>query len=283
MIGFIVFFVFCLILTLNDWGVFSCRSEQQQSLTKSDRYIEIYPPDESEAKKILKQILDRFIQEELNHYYFVFDDCFDNHDLSEYYNTYPILDSNDSIGCFEIKSEDVNDTVFIYKLLNQYHYSDLYINTDPDFLRFYNPKKRVQYFPQDVGYIINMENYDGSYICIKKPSDSTYFDFNTKEEMTLKEFYQIYLPALKEAFENDNAIDIPDPEMYIKDEKQCIEISLYVDKTVGNTFLDEVGYYLDARTHNFPDAGDNLPIDKAKDRIIEQMYEIAEYYNIDLH
>lgn len=134
-------------------------------------YISISLLEEAEVINVLKNILDTFVPYPFNYYYFVFDDCFYNYDLTEYYNTYPILDSNDSIGCFEIKREDINNTVFIYHLLNQYHYSELYINSDPDFLRFYNPKKRVQDFPQNIGYRINMENWEGFSIYIHKSSD----------------------------------------------------------------------------------------------------------------
>lgn len=140
-------------------------------IEKNDTDLYISFSDEREGKHILRRILNNFNQQPLNHYYFYFDDSFYNFDLSEYYKSYPMLKENISIGCLEIKSEDINDITFIYSILNQYHYSWLYINSDPDFLRFYNPKVRGQRFPQNIGYIVNMEIFDDSYIHIHKSFD----------------------------------------------------------------------------------------------------------------
>lgn len=97
-----------------------------------------------------------------------------------------------------------------------------------------------------------------------------------------QKFYKIYLPLLKKALMNENTLGLLDPECYANNDFDRNMIIDYTEYTEDDPFIDRIAYYYDAREHNFPDAGSNLPIDKAKDIIIEQMYEIAKYYSIDL-
>lgn len=95
-------------------------------------------------------------------------------------------------------------------------------------------------------------------------------------KMDKKDFYKIYLPALEQAFREDNEIEIPDPERYIADVVKSKQVSLYVDNFSDN-FIDKVGYYLDARGHNFREI-DGVPIDEYKKEIIDEMAILKKLY-----
>ena len=97
--------------------------------------------------------------------------------------------------------------------------------------------------------------------------------------MDKKEFYHIYIPALEKALEEENQIDIPDPEKYIVSDEKRKQISIYVDQ-FSDDFLDKVGYYLDAKTHNFPDV-DGIEINEYRSDIIKEITILKKKYCIE--
>lgn len=126
--------------------------------------------DETEFEIVLEKVLKYVKEQGLKYYYFLCDDDFGNNDLSLYYKDYPALEERRDLGCFRINPEHIDDITFMYKIMSQYHFSYLYVNNDPDFLRFYNPRYRVQKFPKDLGYIIDTD-ISAEYIGIRKAPD----------------------------------------------------------------------------------------------------------------
>lgn len=140
---------------------------KQIELKKSRLYFVF---DETEFESVLEKVLKYVKEQGLKYYYFLCDDDFGNHDLSFYYKDYPALEERRDLDCFRINPEHVDDITFMYKIMSQYHLSYLYINNDPDFLRFYNPRYREQRFPKELGYIIDTD-ISGEYIGIHKAWD----------------------------------------------------------------------------------------------------------------
>lgn len=95
--------------------------------------------------------------------------------------------------------------------------------------------------------------------------------------MNKEVFYKIYLPALRKALEKDNGITIPDPERYIEDKELRQQISIYIDRVTDDEFVDKVGYYLDARIHNFPDVG-NVSIIDCKEEIWKELLALEQKF-----
>jgi len=145
--------------------------------------------DEIQGQEIVEKVLEYLVSQELGHYYFYYDDSFGNYDISCYYKDYPILLERPDVGCFEINTQHIKDITFMFQILNQYHYSCLYINSDPNFLRYTDCKYRVQNFPTNVGYTLNMETFSG-YMHIHKANDMPDWDLakiGISEEMLIKD------------------------------------------------------------------------------------------------
>ena len=76
------------------------------------------------------------------------------------------------------------------------------------------------------------------------------------ENINQLEFYKYYIPALIKALLNEDSwklFNVKGPEHYLSvpDEKQK-EIEIYLDQIAGkDKFLDDVAYYLDAKSHGF--------------------------------
>lgn len=100
--------------------------------------------------------------------------------------------------------------------------------------------------------------------------------------MEVKEFYIIYLSALEEALANDhinNGFLVKGPDFYI-DDRYLISIENFIDQRSNYVdFLDNVAYYFDAKSHNFPSINDILITDY-RESIIKEMKEIRFKYNI---
>lgn len=126
--------------------------------------------DETKFEAVLEKVLKYIREQNCKYYYFLCDDDFGNHDLSPYYNDYPALAERRDLDCFRINPKHIDNITFMYKIMSQYHYSCLYVNNDPDFLRFYNPRYRVQKLPKDSGYIVDTD-ISTEYISIRKALD----------------------------------------------------------------------------------------------------------------
>ena len=98
--------------------------------------------------------------------------------------------------------------------------------------------------------------------------------------MDKKEFYQIYIPALEKALEEENQIEILDPEFYISDKGIYKQIIDYTENIVDDPFLNHVAYYYDAKTHNFPDI-DGIEINEYRSDIIKEMSVLKKKYGIE--
>lgn len=99
--------------------------------------------------------------------------------------------------------------------------------------------------------------------------------------MTNREFYFIYIPALEEAFRNDNinhGFSVFAPDFYIE-EKYLREINEYIDNQ-NSDFLDRVSYYFDAKSHDFPSIS-GINIEEYKKDLIRDMKLIKVKYNLD--
>lgn len=100
--------------------------------------------------------------------------------------------------------------------------------------------------------------------------------------MEAREFYIIYLKALEEALANDHinyGFLVKAPDFYIEEEYLILAENFIDGRTEGVDFLDRVGYYFDAVSHNFPSIN-NIPIEKYRQSILSQMQEIKAIYNI---
>jgi hypothetical protein len=98
--------------------------------------------------------------------------------------------------------------------------------------------------------------------------------------MTNKNFYIIYIPALEEAFRNDNVnhgFSVFTPDFYIE-KKYLTEINDYLENQ-NNDFLDKVAYYFDAKSHNFPSIS-GVSIEEYKENLIKNMQLIKKYYDL---
>ena len=100
--------------------------------------------------------------------------------------------------------------------------------------------------------------------------------------MTEVEFYKLFLPALNKALENDHinyGFYVAGPEDYVETE-YLMDVENHMDTTSENVdFLDMVAYYFDAKSHNFPDVGEET-INQYKIRLIEKANEIKKKYKL---
>jgi len=97
-----------------------------------------------------------------------------------------------------------------------------------------------------------------------------------------KTFFSIYLPALSKSFENDHinyGFHVKSPEYFIE-ESQLTDIDSYLESdTIYDDFFDMVGYYFDAKSHNFPSI-DGIEINRYKNKIKYKAEEIKTKLNI---
>ena len=100
--------------------------------------------------------------------------------------------------------------------------------------------------------------------------------------MENRNFYKTYIPALEKALLNDNINDgfnVWGPDFYLGDDLE--EVESYIERRNGDyvDFIDMVGYYFDAKSHNFPNI-QGINIDIYKDNIIHIISDIKLQYNL---
>ncbi|WP_080779089.1 hypothetical protein [Chryseobacterium phocaeense] len=96
--------------------------------------------------------------------------------------------------------------------------------------------------------------------------------------MKEKDFYNIYIPALEKALENDNInyeFYVKSPEDYLDDDLSK-KISNYLEEN-ESSFTEKVSYYFDAKSHNFPSIL-NINIEDYKANLIREMLEIKKKF-----
>lgn len=99
------------------------------------------------------------------------------------------------------------------------------------------------------------------------------------------EFYKKYIPALIKALINENSweqFNVKGPEHYltVSDEKQK-EFEIYLDQVAGqDEFLDNVGYYFDAKSHGFSEIN-GVKIKVFREYINSEILECKKKYGIE--
>ena len=96
--------------------------------------------------------------------------------------------------------------------------------------------------------------------------------------MKKEEFYQIYIPVLEKAFQNDSinlGFYVKSPENYLDDELAG-KVEQYLEEH-EDTFLEKVAYYFDAKSHNFPSV-QNILIDLYKADLMNEMELIKKEF-----
>lgn len=132
--------------------------------------------EEKQGVYILEKIIQYTKFTEKLYYYVMFGYSFHNYDLSQYNDEYPILKEN--VGFFELREEDIDNYKFIYRILNQYHNCELYINIQSGLVEKYRNTDWREIPVEDVkskGYTVNMLV---DYIEIEKASDLPDWDLS---------------------------------------------------------------------------------------------------------
>ena len=100
--------------------------------------------------------------------------------------------------------------------------------------------------------------------------------------MSNKDFLKIYIPALELALKNDHknyGYCVNGPEYFIESNCQ-MEIDNFIESVTSTefyTFLNMVGYYFDAISHNFPSI-QGIEINDYKEKIIIEKDKLKELY-----
>ena len=97
--------------------------------------------------------------------------------------------------------------------------------------------------------------------------------------MRTEDFYKLYIPALEEAFKNDSinyGFYVKPPEDYLNDDIADL-ITQYLEDNEDD-FTEKIGYYFDAKSHNFSSIK-GISIDAYKQNLISEMFKIKKKYS----
>lgn len=98
--------------------------------------------------------------------------------------------------------------------------------------------------------------------------------------MDIRYFYEIYIPALELALEEDhinNGFHVKGPEDFL-DKNTAFNIDLFLEKN-EDKFTEKVAYYFDAKSHNFPSI-EGIDIDEYRLNILRQIREIKDKFKL---
>jgi len=98
------------------------------------------------------------------------------------------------------------------------------------------------------------------------------------------DFLNIYIPALELALANDfinYGYHVKGPEDYI-DEKYLFQAENFIkNDSTYKTFFDSVGYYFDAKSHNFPKVG-VVDIAIVREELVKQIHDLKTKFGVFL-